>query len=98
MLKEDADNKRALVRLWCNEVQRCVGDRLAAEEERAQLTQLVEAAVRDIFKEQPATVMEHKLGFGRLLTGRYVEVDAARFEAKADESLEAMPGDAVLFP
>lgn len=98
VLKEDADNKRALVRLWCSEVQRCVGDRLAGEDERAQLAVLVEAAVRDIFKEQPATVMEQKLGFGRLLTGRYLEVDAARFEARADESLKALPGDAVLFP
>lgn len=98
VLKEDADNKRALVRLWCNEVQRCLGDRLAGEDERVQLAALIEAAVKDVFKEQPATVMEQKLGFGRLLTGRYVEVDVARFEAKADESLAEMPGDAVLFP
>ncbi|CAB3376481.1 Hypothetical predicted protein [Cloeon dipterum] len=98
ILKEDADNKRALVRLWCHEVQRSIGDRLSAEDDRRVLHSLVEAAVKDNFKEQPALVMEQKLGYGRLLTGRYLEADRAKFEERATKSVESLGDDTVLFP
>ncbi|XP_059478390.1 dynein axonemal heavy chain 3-like [Neocloeon triangulifer] len=97
ILKEDADNKRALVRLWCHEVQRSVGDRLSASEERQILQSLVEAAVKDNFKEQPGLAVEQKL-FGRLLTGRYIESDRSKFEARASKCVEGLGEDIVLFP
>jgi hypothetical protein len=98
VLKEDADNKRALVRLWCNEVFRCIVDRHSEDEDLKMLTVLIEKVVSDVFKEQPAQAMEQKLGYGRLKNGRYIEIDQEKFEDLANETIERLPLTTVLFP